>query len=70
MVICFEAKALALFSKIKAFFRQTRGATAIEYGLIVAAVALAIVVIVFTLGDQIVDLMDDVIGKVAGRTPV
>ena len=70
MGICFEAKALALFLKIKVFFRQTQGATAIEYGLIVAAVALAIVLVVFTLGDQIVGLLDDVIGKVAGRTPV
>lgn len=61
---------MGLFSKIKVFFRQTQGATAIEYGLIVAAVALAIVLVVFALGDQVADLLDDVIGKVAGRTPV
>jgi len=61
---------LISFSKVKAFFRQTCGATAIEYGLIVAAVALAIVLIVFTMGEQVAGLIDDVIGMIAGREPV
>ncbi len=36
-----------------AYLKGERGATAIEYGLMVAAIALSIVAIVFTLGDRI-----------------
>ena len=35
------------------YLRNDDGATAIEYGLMVAAIALAIVALVFTLGDRI-----------------
>jgi pilus assembly protein Flp/PilA len=38
---------------LKRFFRDEQGATAVEYGLIVAAIAAAIVAIVFTLGTKI-----------------
>jgi Flp pilus assembly pilin Flp len=47
--------------KLTAFFLRyglnTRGATAIEYGLIAAGIALAIAASVFAFGDQIYDLL-------------
>ena len=42
-----------LLSFIQAYTAKEDGATAIEYGLIAAGVALAIAVIVFTLGDSV-----------------
>lgn len=39
--------------KSAAILKQDRGATAVEYGLIVALIAAAIVVVVGTLGGQI-----------------
>jgi pilus assembly protein Flp/PilA len=45
---------LNLYSKIQALrANRDRGATAVEYGLIVAAIAAVIVVVVFTLGGQV-----------------
>lgn len=39
--------------RIKRFLKDEEGATAVEYGLIIAAIAAGIVSIVFTLGGQI-----------------
>ena len=39
---------------IKRFFVQDEGATAIEYSLIAAGIALSIIAIVFLLGDEVV----------------
>ncbi len=39
--------------KIKKFLEAEEGVTAIEYGLIAAGIAIAIVVIVFTVGSQL-----------------
>jgi len=44
---------LKLLALKDAYLRKEDGATAIEYGLMVAAIALAIVALVFTLGDRI-----------------
>ncbi|HRJ67465.1 MAG TPA: Flp family type IVb pilin, partial [Alphaproteobacteria bacterium] len=55
---------------LKAFLRGERGATAIEYGLIVAAIALAIVIVVFTMGDELVAMTDDIITYIQGREEV
>ena len=38
---------------VKEFFRSESGATAIEYGLIAAGIAVAIIAAVFALGDEI-----------------
>lgn len=38
---------------LKKYFKDLHGATAIEYGLIAAGIALAIVAVVFTFGDQL-----------------
>ncbi|MEJ2660733.1 MAG: Flp family type IVb pilin [Desulfobacteraceae bacterium] len=39
--------------KLIAFFKDEEGATAVEYGLMVAAIAAVIVAIVVTLGGQV-----------------
>ncbi len=44
---------LKLLALKDAYLKNEDGATAIEYGLIAAGVSVAIVVIVFTLGDNI-----------------
>jgi pilus assembly protein Flp/PilA len=38
---------------LKRFLRNESGATAIEYGLIAAGIAVAIAVVVFTVGSQL-----------------
>lgn len=49
------------------FDKKDRGATAVEYGLIVAGIAVAIVVIVFTLGDELFAMFTQINGAIAGR---
>ena len=57
---------LRLWAKKEAFFRSEEGATAIEYGLIAAGIAVAISVVVFTLGTTLENLFDNVNGSFAG----
>ena len=45
---------------LRRFTRDTSGATAIEYGLIVAAIAVAIGLVVFALGGSIANLFTQV----------
>ena len=45
---------LKLISKAQAFFMDESGATAIEYGLIAAAISVAIAAVLFTFGDNLV----------------
>ena len=42
-----------MLNQLKKFFRDEEGATAVEYGIIVAAIAAVIVVMVSTLGGQV-----------------
>ncbi|KAA6432108.1 Flp family type IVb pilin [Agrococcus sediminis] len=49
------------------FDKKDRGATAVEYGLIVAGIAVAIVAIVFTLGDEIAAMFGDVETAIVNR---
>ena len=42
--------------KLRKLRGEESGATAIEYGLIAAGIAVAIVAVVFTVGDELVDL--------------
>lgn len=46
-----------------------RGASAVEYGLLVAGIAALIVVIVFTLGGQIRDAFTGVSGTIEDNAP-
>ena len=50
---------LKLISKIHAYFLDEKGATAIEYGLIAAGIAVGISVVVFTFGDDLESLFTD-----------
>ncbi len=51
---------LKLFAKKEAFIRSQEGATAIEYGLIAAGIAVAIAAVVFTAGDELETLFSGV----------
>ncbi|GAB5389829.1 MAG: Flp family type IVb pilin [Alphaproteobacteria bacterium] len=52
---------------IKGFIRDEDGATAIEYGMIAAGIGVAIMVTVFTLGDDLDGLFTDVSDQVNSR---
>ena len=43
-----------------------RGATAVEYGLIIAAIAIAILLVVTLLGDSIAGLFQQVVDSING----
>lgn len=49
--------------------KDVSGATAIEYGLIAAGIAVAIITVVFTLGEDISGLFSGIAGKIQGATP-
>lgn len=45
-----------------------RGASAVEYGLLIAGIAALVVVIVFAFGDNIRDIFDDTCKSVSGTS--
>lgn len=49
------------------FFKDETGATAIEYGMIAAGIAVAIMVTVFTLGDDLDALFGSVSTQIQSR---
>ncbi len=51
---------------IKKFIRDDEGATAIEYGLIAALVSVAVIAILGTLGDNLVNTFTTVSNSLAG----
>ncbi len=55
-----------LFAKKAAYIRSEEGATAIEYGLIAAGIAVAIATVVFALGDTLEGLFTDVSDRIGG----
>ncbi len=57
------SKHLKVLSQLK---RCKAGATAIEYGLIVAAVAVAISAVVFTMGSELLNLLQDLGTMIGG----
>ncbi|MGL5865966.1 MAG: Flp family type IVb pilin [Dermatophilaceae bacterium] len=60
-------KALAIVQTRIASLRDEKGATAVEYGLMVALIAAAIIGAVALLGDNLVTLFTDVDTAVQGR---
>lgn len=58
---------LKLIALVQAYAHKEDGATAIEYGLIAAGIALAIAAAVGTFGDNLETLFDDAADKVAER---
>ncbi len=55
-----------LWAKKQAFIASEEGATAIEYGLIAAGIAVAIATVVFALGDTLEALFTDVSDRIGG----
>ena len=48
--------------------RDERGASAVEYGLLIAGIAALIVVVVFAFGDNISDIFNDTCKSVASTS--
>jgi pilus assembly protein Flp/PilA len=57
------------FARLRAYLGDETGATAIEYGLIAALVAVAIIAALQALGTSVGDLYDAVSGKVVPKIP-
>ena len=47
--------------------RTERGATAVEYGLLIAGIAAVIVIVVYSLGGSVFGLFDDTCTSIAGQ---
>ncbi|MGL4744571.1 MAG: Flp family type IVb pilin [Dermatophilaceae bacterium] len=60
-------KALVTLQTRIVSLRDEKGATAVEYGLMVALIAAAIILAVSTLGDNLVTLFEDVDTAVVAR---
>ncbi len=54
--------------QVMTFLKDEEGATAVEYGIMVAAIAVAILVVVFALGDQITAMFAEVNEAIDERT--
>ena len=54
---------------LKTFYQDISGATAIEYGLIAAGIAVAIIAAVFALGDDITGFFESVSSELKTKTP-
>ncbi len=76
MIKFYTVAANTLFNARKSFSDQVRklvdeesGATAIEYGLIAAGIAVAIIAIVFTLGNDLAKFFTAIDTKLTSKTP-
>ncbi len=76
MIKFYTSAANTLFAAKKSFSDQARklvdeesGATAIEYGLIAAGIAVAIIAIVFTLGNDLAAFFTAIDTKLTSKTP-
>ena len=54
---------------LKRLFREEEGATAVEYGIMVALIAVAIIITVQTLGLQLDATFQQVVDRLPGATP-
>lgn len=57
---------IKLLAMIQAYKNNEDGATAIEYGLIAAGISLAIAAVVFTFGEDLLALFDNMEGTLEG----
>ena len=57
---------LKLLAKTQTWGSNDDGATAIEYGLIAAGIAVAISAVVFTFGEDLADLFEGLSGTISG----
>jgi pilus assembly protein Flp/PilA len=56
---------LKLLALKNAYIKNEEGATAIEYGLIAAGISLAIITVVFLLGDDLLAIFENIQGQLA-----
>lgn len=49
--------------------REEKGATAVEYGLMVGLIAVAIIAAVVLLGENLTDLFNSIAGELGGAAP-
>jgi pilus assembly protein Flp/PilA len=56
----------SLYVRARNWMECDEGASAVEYGLLVAGIAVAIIVIVFTLGDEIATMFGSISDAIAG----
>jgi pilus assembly protein Flp/PilA len=55
-----------LFTKVKTFILDEEGASAVEYGLLVALIAVAIITAVMSLGTKLSDTFTNVANTIGG----
>lgn len=60
-------KVMEMKYRLRRALTDESGATAIEYGLIAAGIAVAIITIVFTLGEEIQNMFNDVNTQLKAR---
>jgi len=58
-----------LYCKVRAMMIREEGATAVEYGLMVALIAVVIILAVTALGVNLRSIFNNVAGTVGGTTP-
>jgi pilus assembly protein Flp/PilA len=56
-----------MLEQMKKFLKDEEAPTAVEYGLMLAGIAVAIIITVFALGDHVEDKFDAVDKQIAGR---
>ncbi len=61
---------LNILTKIEAWKQADDGATAIEYGLIAAGIAVAISAVVFTFGADLAGMFSNMATEISGAAPV
>ena len=60
---------LKIVRKVKTFVKDIDGATAIEYGLIAAGIAVAIIAVVFALGDELKGFFQAIEAQLSSANP-
>jgi pilus assembly protein Flp/PilA len=63
-------ESLAMLINMLCLLQSRRGATAIEYGLIAAGIAVAIITILGTLGDELNTLFESIQGAISAKNTV
>nr|BFD39447.1 Flp family type IVb pilin [Pseudomonas sp. FFPRI_1] len=59
-----------LFLRARLFFDRTEGASAIEYAIVVAMVAVVVVAFVTPLGDRVLAIFNNILVALGGATVV
>jgi pilus assembly protein Flp/PilA len=57
-----------MMKKMKALFVEEQGQGMTEYGLVLGAVAVAVVIAVGVLGDELKGMFDNIVAKINGGT--